>query len=70
MDFNFDNILSQLLISCAGMGFFMYGKKSQRLFPLLAGILMCAYPYFINNVWILWGVTVALIVALYILREH
>jgi len=32
------------------MGFFVYGKKKQgRLVPLICGLALMVYPYFIEN---------------------
>jgi hypothetical protein len=30
----------------------MYGKKQQRAVPLLCGILLMVYPYFVPNLWL------------------
>jgi hypothetical protein len=70
MDLNFDNIYSQLLISCLGMAFFMYGKKAQRLVPLMGGIALGIFPYFLTNFWTLWGVTMGVMGALFYLRDQ
>ncbi len=70
MDLNFDNIYSQLLISCLGMAFFMFGKKTQSLKPMLAGVAMSIYPFFVNNVWLLWAVTIAVMAGCFVLREQ
>src|SRR5205823_1152316 len=70
MDLNFNNLLSQLLISCAGMGFVLYGKKGQHLWPLIGGIALCTYPYFVTNIWALWALALAIMGGLYFLREH
>lgn len=70
MEFNFDNILSQLLISVLGMAIFIYGKKMQRLWPLVAGAVMSIYPCFVVNFWVLWGITVGLMGGLYMLRDQ
>jgi hypothetical protein len=32
-----------------GMGFFIYGKKQQKLTPLLVGIGLMVFPYFITD---------------------
>lgn len=70
VDFNFNNIFSQLMISCLGMAFFMYGKKAQSIRPLLAGIAMGIYPFFVNSVWLLWAITIAVMAGCYVLREQ
>ncbi len=69
MALNFNNIRSSLLISCLGMGFFMYGKRAGRLYPLLAGIAMSIYPFFVASAFFLWSITAAICAALYFLRD-
>jgi hypothetical protein len=35
------------------MGYFMYGKKQQRPIPLLCGLALMVYPYFVaSNFWL------------------
>lgn len=70
MDWSPGYLLSSLLISCAGMGFFLYGKKAQRLFPLLAGIALGVYPFFVSNLWMMWGLAVVIIAFVWFLREQ
>ncbi len=36
-----------------GLGFFTYGKKQKAVVPLLIGIALFVFPYFISNVYIL-----------------
>jgi len=40
------------LFGSIGFGFFLYGKKQRKIVPLLVGIGLCIFPYFITN-WIL-----------------
>jgi hypothetical protein len=44
------------LFGSIGLGYFIYGKKQQKIVPLLAGIVLCVYPYFMSNVYALVGV--------------
>ena len=39
-----------------GMGYFIYGKRQAKFAPLLAGLTLCVYPYFVQSV--LWTVVV------------
>jgi hypothetical protein len=39
-----------------GVGYFMYGKRQAKFAPLIAGMMLCVYPYFIDGV--LWLVLV------------
>jgi hypothetical protein len=69
MNWTASGLLSGLFVSCLGAGFFLYGKATAKLFPLIAGILMSIYPFFISSVPLLWTVTGVLCVLLYLLRE-
>ena len=33
-----------------GVAYFVYGKKQAKLVPMVAGVLLCIYPYFIDGV--------------------
>ncbi len=63
------SLFSSMLISCVGMGYFLYGKKAAKLWPLLAGIALCIYPFFVSSVWLMWVIAAGIIVAVYLLRE-
>ena len=32
-----------------GMGYFIYGKRQTKVVPMVAGALLCIYPYFIDS---------------------
>jgi hypothetical protein len=61
MDFGTTLIFS-ILFGSIGMGYFVYGKKQQAALPLLAGICLCIYPYFVSNIYIMVLVGIVLIV--------
>lgn len=62
------NILWSLLFGSIGLGFFLYGKKQGQLVPLISGLLLMAYPYFISNTALLVAIGVALTVTPYFIR--
>ena len=49
MDTN--QLLLSVLWGAIGLGYFVYGKKQQRFVPLLSGIALMAFPYFVES-WI------------------
>ncbi len=51
-----------------GCAYFVYGKKQQKLIPLLAGVGLCIVPYFIDSNTVLIGVCVALAVAPFLIK--
>lgn len=61
MDFGTTMIFS-ILFGSIGMGYFVYGKKQQTAAPLIAGIGLCIFPYFVANVYLMVLVGIVLIV--------
>jgi hypothetical protein len=57
-----------MLFGSIGVGFFMYGKKQKMVMPLLTGMALCIFPYFISNVYFLVIVGVALLTLPYFFR--
>jgi len=42
-----------LLAGAFGVAYFVYGKRQTKLTPMLAGVGLCVYPYFIDSdVWL------------------
>ncbi len=57
-----------MLFSSIGLGYFLYGRKQRAAVPLLCGIALMAYPYFVPNVLLLVGIGVLLAAIPYFLR--
>lgn len=36
-----------------GMGYLVYGKKQHRGIALLSGVVLCAFPYFVSNIFLM-----------------
>ena len=45
-----------MLTGAVGVGYFIYGKRQTKFAPLLAGMALCVYPYFVDSV--LWLVVI------------
>jgi hypothetical protein len=43
-------LLWGLLFSSIGLGFFLYGRKQRAVVPLVCGLVLMIYPYFVPNV--------------------
>lgn len=42
-----------IITGAFGVGYIMYGRRQTRFAPLIAGMSLCAYPYFIDSlVWV------------------
>ncbi|WJG10114.1 hypothetical protein [Aliiglaciecola sp. LCG003] len=57
-----------VLFSGIGIGFFLYGKKQKAAVPLLTGIALCVFPYFVPSVTVLLLVGLVLIAIPYFFR--
>ena len=62
-------LFAGLLFGAAGMGAFVYGKKQRQATPFLIGVALMVYPYFVEDVWLLYGIGVVLIAMLFIFRD-
>ena len=49
------------------MGYLLYGKRQTKFVPVIAGILLCVYPYFVDGVFWLGVVGAVLVVAPFVL---
>jgi len=62
-------LLGSLLFGAIGLGAFMYGKRMVRYSPMIIGIALMAYPYFVPQTWLLYTLGCALCLGLYLFRE-
>jgi hypothetical protein len=62
-------LLWGLLFSSIGLGFFLYGKKQRAVVPLVCGLALMIYPYFIPNVIALVAIGLALTAVPYFFRS-
>jgi hypothetical protein len=61
-------LLWGLLFGSVGLGFFVYGKKQKVVVPLICGLVLMVFPYFISNTILLVAIGVALITLPYFVR--
>ena len=62
-------LLWGLLFSSIGLGFFLYGKKQRAVVPLVCGLVLMIYPYFIPNVIALVAIGVVLTAVPYFFKS-
>jgi hypothetical protein len=58
-------LLWGLIFGSVGFGYFLYGKKQRAVVPLVCGIALMAFPYFISNTILLVVAGIALAAAPY-----
>lgn len=62
-------LISGLFIGLVGAAMFIYGKKQQAPKPLVAGALLCVYPYFVASLLATWLIFAAVLGGLYVLSR-
>jgi len=62
-------LLWGLLFSSIGVGFFIYGKRQRAPAPLICGIALCVYPYFVSNTALMVAIGVVLCAVPYFFRR-
>jgi len=63
-------LLWGLVFSCIGLGYFLYGKKQRSAAPLICGIALMIYPYFVANAYALVAIGAVITAIPYFLRER
>ena len=56
------NLFFGIVAGAIGVGYLVYGRRQKKLVPVIAGVLLCVYPYFVEG-WLWLGVVGALLVA-------
>ena len=51
------------------MGAFVYGKRTGLVKPMIIGVVLMVYPYFVSEDWLMYLIGVALCVLLYRFRD-
>lgn len=46
---NFSRLFLGVFFGSFGLAYFIYGRKQQAIVPLLCGIVLMAFPYFVSN---------------------
>ncbi len=61
-------LLWGLIFGSVGLGFFIYGKRQKAVVPMVCGMILMIYPYFISSTGLLVSVGAALIAIPYFVR--
>ncbi len=61
-------LLWGLLFGSIGLGFFVYGRKQKAAVPMVCGLALMIFPYFISNTIILVAIGAMLIAVPYFVR--
>jgi hypothetical protein len=66
--FNTTTLMWGMLFGLIGYGFFSYGKKQGAIMPLISGIALMVFPYFVTNTYLMLAVGVILMSLPYFIR--
>lgn len=62
------DLFGSLLFGVVGFAAFVYGKKNALFKPMIIGLVLMIYPYFIAQTWLLYTIGGALTLALVVFR--
>jgi len=68
-DFSFIKMAADIIFGAIGLAAFIYGKRRASWRPMIIGIALMAYPYFLTGTLVIYLVGIALSAALYFWRE-
>ena len=68
-NFSAANLFAGVIFGFIGLGAFIYGKKKALWRPMVIGIILTAYPYFISGTLPVYLIGIVLTTALYFWRE-
>ncbi len=54
------NLFFGIIAGAIGVAYLVYGRRQTKFVPVIAGVLLCVYPYFVQS-WLWLGVVGALL---------
>ncbi len=69
MNFSVSNLIGGFIFGVFGFAAWRYGKSAQEWRPMLVGAALMIFPYFVDNVWWLYGIGILLTASLFVFRE-
>jgi hypothetical protein len=69
VSFSVSSLLAGFVFGVIGMFLIGRARREGHLPSLLVGIVLVLYPYFIENVYLLWGAGIALVALAYKTRS-
>ena len=65
---NITQLLLGVVFGSIGLGYFMYGKKQKVLVPLVCGLVLMLFSYFVENTFLLITIGSIFSIAPYFIR--
>ena len=57
-----NELFAGMIAGVFGMAYFVYGKRQSKFAPMICGVALCVYPYFIDSLLWLGVIGVVLLV--------
>jgi len=67
--FSWANIVGGIIFGIIGWSAFMYGKREKSIRPMVIGIVLMVYSYFVANTFWAYAIGIVLTAALFFWRE-
>lgn len=61
MNFSLSSLAAGFVFGVFGVYILKQGKKDANIPKILIGVAMLAYPYFIENIYLIWGLGAVLL---------
>ena len=68
LSMNLPQLLWGVLFGSIGLGYFAYGKKQHAVVPLVCGVALMLFPYFVSNTALIILIGVVLSAIPYVVR--
>ena len=65
---NTSSLIFGVIFGSIGLGFFVYGKRQKAIIPLLSGIGLMVFPYFVSNPYVMILSGIVLLILPYFIR--
>ena len=62
-------LFGSLIFGVVGIAAFRYGKKSAMFMPMILGIVLMVFPYFVPQTWLLYTIGSVLTFAVWFFRR-
>jgi len=62
-------LFASFLFGAIGLAAFVYGKKLAQWKPMVTGVVLMAFPYFVSRTWVVYAIGAALCVLLFVWRD-
>jgi hypothetical protein len=64
------NLFGSVMFGIIGFAAYRYGRKAGSFNPMIFGVTLMVYPYFIARTWLLYAIGLGLCAGLYLLRDR